>query len=35
MPKNNIMDKDNHLTVFDHGPKEFSTIPQNYEPCLF
>ena len=35
MPKNNIMEKDNHLTVFDHGPEEFGRIPQSSKVRIF
>lgn len=35
MPKNNIMEKDNHLAMFDHGPKEFNGIPQNSKLHIF
>lgn len=35
MPKNNIMEKDNHLTMFDHGPEEFGRIPQSSKVCIF
>lgn len=35
MPKNNTVEKDNHLAVFDHGPKEFSRIPQNSKLHIF
>lgn len=35
MPKNNIMEKDKHLAVFDHGTKEFSRIPQNSKQHIF
>lgn len=35
MPKNNIMEKDNHLAMFDHGPKEFGRIPQNSKQRIF
>lgn len=29
------MEKDNHLTMFDHGPEEFSRIPQSSKVCIF
>lgn len=35
MPKNNIMEKNNHLAMFDHGPKEFGGIPQNSKQRIF
>lgn len=31
MPKDNILERDNHVAVFDHSPKEFNRIPQNFK----
>lgn len=31
MPKDNILERGNHVAVFDNSPKEFNKIPQNFK----